>query len=380
MHRTDVQDWRIDMKRITGICMVAALLLCGCGNTEDVLQVPELINAVGVDMDTVEVKKMDLSGVTSFSAQIVPGIEGLAFTASGSIDQLYVSIGDHVKKGELLATISGASGTAKRLKEEIAGMKTANADINKQSQYDIDMQQENLKNLKKQLKAAKNSMEKKNLRGQITVVKEDIKIAKEKLKQQKEMQALEIRHKQVDLNEAQKNSKGTKLYSTIDGEIISTTGGTGYMVQGGITAIQVANMKQPRIKTTYVSDSKLAKASSYVAVVNGKKYEVEAEEQELSREEIEMGRYPTNTWFDFVDKNVNIEVGESATIELYTDSVKDALVVPANAVFKSGEESYVYVVSGDAKTKVVVTTGTETDAYIQIVTGVKEGDVVYVES
>ncbi len=367
------------MKRLTGICMAATLLLCSCGSTEKAEQAPELIQAVGVDMDTAEVMKMDLSGVTSFSAQVVPGIEGLAFTASGSIDKLYVSIGDHVKKGELLATIAGASGTAKRLKEEIAGMKTNNADINKQSQYDIDMQEENLKNLKKQLTKAKKSMDKKNLRGQITEAEENIKIAKEKLKQQKELQALEIRQKQSDLTEAQKGSKGTKLYSTIDGEIISTTGGTGYMVQGGITAIQVANMKKPRLKTAYVADSKLAKASSYVAVVNGKKYEVEAEEQELSREEIEMGKYPSNTWFDFVDKNVEIEVGESATVDLYTDSVKDALVVPANAVFQSGEESYVYVVNGDAKTKVVVTTGTETDAYIQLVTGVKEGDVVYVE-
>ena len=68
-----------------------------------------------------------------------------------------------------------------------------------------------------------------------------------------------------------------------------------------------------------------------------------------------------------------------STIELYTDTVKDALVVPANAVYRSKEESYVYLVEGDAKTKTIVKTGTETDAYIQIESGVKEGDVVYVE-
>lgn len=367
------------MKRVTGICLAAALLLCSCGGRQEAAQVPELINAVGVDMDTAEVVKMDLSGVVSFSAQVVPGVEGLAFTASGSIDKLYVSIGDHVKKGDLLATIAGASGTAKRLKEEIAGMKANNADINKQTQYDIDMQNENLKNQKKMLSSAKTTAEKKRLRNQILETQENIKIAREKLSQQKELQALEIRQKQRDLNDAKKNAAGTKLYSTIDGEIISTTGGTGYMVQGGVTAIQVANMKKPRLKTVYVSGSKLAKASSYKAVVDGKKYEVEVEEQELTREQIERNEYPENTWFDFVDKEIDIEVGESATVDLYTDSVKDALVVPSNSVFKSGEESYVYVVNGDAKTKTVVTTGTETDAYIQVVTGLKEGDVVYVE-
>lgn len=366
------------MKRIIGVCIAAAVLLTGCGG-QAASEVPELIDAVGVDMDTAEVIKMDLSGVTSYSAQIVPRIEEVSFQASGSIDELKVSVGDHVKKGQLLVTLAGASGKAKSLREEINGMKSSNEDTNKQSQYDIDMMEENLKDLKKQLKAAKKSSDKKRLKNQVTEAEADIKIAEERLRQQRELQQLEIRQKEADLSEAQKGSKNSRLYAPIAGEVVGTTGGTGYMVQGGNTAIQIANMDAPRIKTPYVSGNKLAKASRYVAKVEGKVYAVEVEEQILDRKDIEMGVYPSNTWFDFVNKNVSIPVGKSATLELYTDEVKDALVVPANALFKSGEESYVYVVDGDARTKVVVTTGTTTDAYVQIVTGVKEGDVVYVE-
>ena len=201
-----------------------------------------------------------------------------------------------------------------------------------------------------------------------------------KLRQQKEMQQLEIRQKERELTQAQSGAKNSKLYSTIDGEVIGTTGGSGYLVQGGNTAIQVANMKKPRLKTTFVSASSLAKASSCVAVIDGKKYEIEAEEQEISREDIERGKTPENTWFRFVDDEVSVQVGKSAAVELYTDSVKDALVVPANAVLGSGEEKYVYLIESGAKIKTNVTVGTKTDAYIQIVTGVKEGDVVYVES
>ena len=241
------------------------------------------------------------------------------------------------------------------------------------------MLEENLSDLKKQSKAVKNSKQKKMLKSRIIEKEEEIKIAKVKLEQQKELQQLEIRQKEADIKEAQKSTKNSKLYSTIDGEVISTSGGNGYMVQGGSVAIQVANMDAPRLKTAYVSDSKLAKASSYVAIVDGKKYKVEVEEQEVSRQDIEMGNYPKNSWFDFVADHVDAKVGGSATIELYTDTVKDALVVPANAVYRSKEESYVYLVEGDAKTKTIVKTGTETDAYIQIESGVKEGDVVYVE-
>lgn len=366
------------MKKLVGVCMVAVLLLTGCGKTQTT-EVPELINAVGVDMDTAEVVKMDLSGVTSFSAQIVPDIEGLCFLSSGSIDKLKVSVGDKVKKGQLLATLSGASGKAKPLEDEIEALKEQNEDANKQSGYDIQMLEETVKELRKKYQAEKNSSGKKKLKTQIVGAEMDVKIAEEKLRQQKEMQELELEQKKRDLAEARKSSKNNKLYSTINGEVIGTTGGTGYMVQGGNVAIQVANMEKPKLKTTYVSSTKIAKASSCVAVVDGKKYEVVAEEQELSRMDIEQGKHPDYSWFDFVDEKVDATVGKSASIELLTDSVKDALVVPVNAVFGSGTEKYVYIVTGDAKTKTTVTTGTETDAYVQIVTGVKEGDVVYVE-
>ena len=115
-------------------------------------------------------------------------------------------------------------------------------------------------------------------------------------------------------------------------------------------------------------------------MIGGKEYEIEIEEQELSREEIERGVVPENSWFDFKEDHVSAEVGNSAAVELHTDSVKDALVVPVNALLGSGEEKYVYLVEGDAKIKTSVTVGTQTDAYVQLVTGVKEGDVVYVES
>ena len=72
-------------------------------------------------------------------------------------------------------------------------------------------------------------------------------------------------------------------------------------------------------------------------------------------------------------------MGDSATIELYNDTASDALVVPSNAVFKGKSNRYVYLMEGNNKKKTTVTIGTVTDAYTQILTGVKEGDVVYVQ-
>lgn len=376
------------MKRFRGIAMSAAMALAmagtvtltGCGKQETA-GIPELIGAVGIDMDKTEVIRMDLSGIISYAAQIVPDIEDLSFPASGNIGDMKVSVGDRVKKGQLLATLSGNPERAKRLREEIKNRQAENDDLNEQSRYEIDMLEEGLKELRKQKKAAKQPEEKKQLRRQIVESEENIKIAEEKLRQQKELQQLEIRQKRRELSELDVEVKSSKLYSPVSGEIVMTAGGSGYKVQGGNTVIRVANMEAPRLRTAYISGAKLAKAGRYVAVVGGMEYRIQAEEQEVDRRDAEMGVFPSNTWFDFeTGQKVEAEVGDSATLNLYTDSVEDALVVPSNAVFGGDGGSYVYLVEGDAKTKVPVTTGTKTDAYVQIKTGVKEGDVVYVEN
>ena len=108
------------------------------------------------------------------------------------------------------------------------------------------------------------------------------------------------------------------------------------------------------------------------------KNKVTAQEQDVSQMDVEMGNLPTSTYFGY-EKDANVSVGDSVTLEFYNNATEDALVVPSNAVFKAKSEHYVYRMDGDAKKKVKVTLGTKTDAYTQITSGLKEGDVVYVQ-
>lgn len=370
------------MKKISVLLIALILCMTGCGQSKtEEAKAPKLLEPVGVDVDTATVTKMQLSNINNIDGQIIPEIVDACFDKSGNISQMKVKIGDKVKKGQLLATISGETGSKKikSMQKALNEKKAQNKEQNKMSQYDINVMELEKGNLEQEYQKAKKAKEKKNLKQQITEKEEDIKLAKLRLKQQKEVQQLEIDRDQKDINALKKNGDSSELRAPIFGEIVSTAGGNGYMIQGGKPAVRIANMSKPRVMTDYIGASTLNKASSYYAVIDGKNYKVEAEEQEVDAMAIETGQgLPNNTYFDFVDANVDVKVGSYALIQLNNNLVKDSLVVPVNAVNKDDNGRYVYKQEGGKKVRTEITVGTSTDAFVQVLTGLKEGDVVYV--
>ena len=201
-----------------------------------------------------------------------------------------------------------------------------------------------------------------------------------KVSAQKEVEEAEVNYelKKKDYENAKKTSKLNRLYSSVNGEVIAKNLAPGDFVTGGVSVITIADMDKTQIRTEYIGSSVLDRASGYQALINGKKYKVTAQEQDVSQMDVEMGNLPTSTYFGY-EKDANVSVGDSVTLEFYNNATEDALVVPSNAVFKAKSEHYVYRMDGDAKKKVKVTLGTKTDVYTQIMSGLKEGDVVYVQ-
>ena len=363
------------------MAIAAGLVLIGCvgcGEKQEQIKIPELIEPVGVDIDTAVVKKMDLSSMNSYPGEIVPDIRGLYFLNSGQVASVKVTIGDKVKKGQLLATLKGADSTVKELETELRDLLEENTELNESAKNKILQMKEEKKKLDKQWRTAKGEKEKSGLRKQLIAQEEKIKTEQLILKHQRELQASQVTDLREDIVKAKEKTKLDKLYSDVNGEVISLKIAPGDFIGGGEAVIQVADMEKTRIRTEYIGNSILDKASNYHAMINGKKYEVSVDQADISQYDLEMGNYPDNTYFDY-KKDVNVSVGDSVSIDLYNNTEKDALVVPSNAVFKSKRTSYVYRMDKTAKKKVMVTLGTSTDAYTQILTGVREGDVVYVQ-
>lgn len=367
-------------KRILSGLIIGALLtgIAGCSAKEEAVPVPELIDPVGVDVDTAVVKKMDLSSINSYQGEVIPDMKGVYFANSGQVGAVKVEIGDRVKKGQLLATLSGSETSVKELKSDLSAQLDENTELNESAKSKIAQMGIELKKIKKQRAKAKTAKEKSNLKKQQIAKEEEIKTEKLRLKMQKQTQNQHIRELKSDIQSAMKTSKMNKLYAPVNGEVITKNLAPGDFVTGGVSVLTIADMDKTKIYTEYIGSSVLEKASGYVATINGKQYPVTVEEQEISQLEIEMGNLPTGTYFNYKKDN-NVSVGDSVVLEFYNNATDDALVIPTNAVYKEKSERYVYRMDGDARKKVIVTTGTVTDAYTQILTGLKEGDVVYVQ-
>ncbi|MFJ7930392.1 efflux RND transporter periplasmic adaptor subunit [Peribacillus sp. NPDC096448] len=84
-----------------------------------------------------------------------------------------------------------------------------------------------------------------------------------------------------------------------------------------------------------------------------------------------------------IDKPGDMKIGMSTEVSILTNSVKDALYVPIEAVQIDGEEKYVNIQqsgttegAASTKTKTVVETGISNDRYIEITSGLEEGQFV----
>jgi hypothetical protein len=130
----------------------------------------------------------------------------------------------------------------------------------------------------------------------------------------------------------------------------------------------------------YIKPGVLKNADIVVAHVGDTTYEIV--EKPLEENEQSAADQTKETRFDFLAPEVlegKVEAGQYAAIYVYTDYIRDALLVPRGAILTDAVGSYVYVdVNGD-RVRREVELGKVTDGLAQITKGLQEGEVVYVQ-
>ena len=193
-----------------------------------------------------------------------------------------------------------------------------------------------------------------------------------------ELYTLDISYYTDRLEALKKKKTAYCLTSGMNGVIVSAGSYMpGTYIAADTPLIAVADESQKILKCEYVSKSDVAKCEDLYAVIDGKRYEVTYQPYDQSvYEKITTEGNVAYSSFVIEDPNNEVEQGDFAVLAEIYSRVEQVLSIPKSAVHKDAKGAYVYcVVNGESK-YTQVKTGKDDGTYIEIIDGLKEGDLV----
>ncbi len=347
------------LRFIKGLAAVTAacLMLTGCAKSTNENRTVELLDAANAKLDSAVVQKMDLSRTRVYNASVVPAFEELSFDVDGYIYGIYVSSGTEVEEGDVLATlVSKGYDELKNLKSEIENLETSN--------------EERFKKLDAEIELAR-------LAGEDTAVREL------EAKHEKELANLHLDIKKERLAMLEADDIGFRYIvapcDTVAMAAMSARKGT--FVRAGSSVVALATEGDLLITCDYISEKTASRLHDYYALIDGQRYELEyipymkKELKDLSTNEID----PVAKFRLKSGQDVNLEPGDYLLVVTVSDFKPDVLAIPANAVYSDSNGQFVYVVRDDTRIRKNVVTGVSDSTYTEVVSGLEEGDTVYVK-
>lgn len=189
----------------------------------------------------------------------------------------------------------------------------------------------------------------------------------------------------VDPSEPGTNYRSSPVYAPISGSVISTplkngkkvTTSTAIAIIGDINNLQVtANVPERYVAVLKKGLKAEVSVEAYPGVIFAatvSRVSPVVDATTRTKEVI--------LTFDRHDERIN--AGMFAKVKLYTEDYSGAVVMPSDALVQNGDDFFAYIVNssggGETVSKVKVEKGKTVDGYVQILSGVKEGDKVVIQ-
>jgi RND family efflux transporter MFP subunit len=286
-----------------------------------------------------EVQNQEISNNLDLAGKTEPDKEvQVAAECAGRIIQLNCKLGDNVRKGTLLAKIED---TYKRLDYE-----NALVNYNKQKEDN----------------------------DRYTILRKGDAVSETQLRDTK----VEFQKAEIQLKQAKKELEDTRIIAPFSGTIISKSAEMGSYVNVGTSVIDIANVSQLKV-TLLASESnayqlhkgQIVSISSdiypqavYKGIITG-----------ISPQGSSMHTYPVE--IKIINNNKNpLKAGTYVKVHVEMSKSRKALMIPRDAIVSSIKEPSVYVVNGDKVHLVKINTGSESNSYLEVISGVHKGDKV----
>lgn len=354
----------------TGVYMAALMLLSGCGRQE--AEDPMVI----VEQEEQEQSVYELAVVTRGDLEQTQRVkctykqteqQEVSFSLSGRlVEEVYVREGETVKAGDLLAQLSDGSleQDITRLEYSIARNELLLGYANKNEQLELSRVQVNYTYFNPGGSEIDKEKEIKEIQQRYRYLREDYN------------DALEL--DRLELEGLRQEFEQNRVYAQIDGTVYDMKeeleGSTSRM---GETIMTVVDNSQCIFETSipeYAHCFTEGEGVPMQMTSGSQSYEYELLPWRMD----EWGETQMFIVAGGLD-GAGIEVGDSGTMTLETDSRTQVLYVPSTAVHSADNGTYVYVLGQDDVREVKwVETGLYGDQGVEIVSGLEEGERVIV--
>ncbi|MBR6391160.1 MAG: hypothetical protein IKS16_07445 [Lachnospiraceae bacterium] len=362
---------------------------------ESGLQDEELIEPAGSALSFVSAEIRDLAVVSTYQGVVCPNTYEYAYESDQPFGNYNFLPGDEVSAGDVLFY-----GTAEGLDDQIEEIRDENVTLlESYNDYVADYHIDIAKARKKEFEAAsayqdmaanapkedspyyagwaKGAMPLENAYKQAKMAREK---QEEAYKERQQLFDLEYAYNETRISrlEQEKNEAGVK--SAVDGVVVAAN----YYYSGdsipiGSNIIAVGDTNDMEIVCEYVSKSIVNKAQEIYAIVGGDRFDVVYENMEPDEyRRLKAKEDEVYTTFKIVDPDGKARLGEYAVIVVVESRTDNALCVPKGAVSKDDSGSFVYIYKDGESVYTPVTTGESDSAFMEIKSGLTEGDkVVY---
>ncbi len=360
------------------------------------------------EVEVVTIKPMDITETVAATGKIQPEIEVmLSSEVSGEIIALPIKEGQQVEKGDLLVRINPDL-IQSALSQAQAGLQNARAQLSQATA--------SLKNAELTYNRNKTLFEK----GVISASEWDRMVADYEMAQaNKESAYFSVQSAAANVKQTQDNLSRTTLYAPMSGTISKLSVELGERVVGtaqmaGTEILRVANLSNMEVEVDVnendivkvaIGDSTIVEVDAYLKrqfkgivteIANSAESTLTADQVTNFKVKV---RILADSYKDLVEgKSENyspFRPGMTATVDIITEKKDNIIGVPISAVVvksdttskkpgetkekvKDSDEKFecVFVKEGEVAKLRVVETGIQDDEYIEILTGLKEEEVV----
>lgn len=189
-------------------------------------------------------------------------------------------------------------------------------------------------------------------------------------------QALAAKKLDTQIRLLEESLSKTVVTAPMDGIVVWITGSKKVYAEKPV--IYIADPNRKSLRSQEISDYRLTHAEELYAIIGSEKYPLTfaplTSDERLYRS---LNNIPVYSYFEF-EPDAQIPESMNALVFCVHNYRENALCIPTNALQRDLNGSFVYKQDGGQRVKTYIQVGVSTELRAEVLSGLEEGDVVYV--